>query len=184
MSQLFAWGGQSIGVSASESFFPMHIQGWLPLGLTGLISLLSKRLSRVFSSTTIQKHQFFGTQFFMVQLSYPYMTTGKTIASTRRTFVVKVMSLLLSMLSRLVITFLPRSWLFASDGQSVGASGSVFPMNIQGWFPSGLTGLISLLSKGFSRVFSSTTIWKHQFFGAQPSSQSNSHIHTWSQEKP
>ena len=64
------------------------------------------------------------------------------------------------------------------------SSASVLPMNIQGWFPLGLTGLISLLSKGLSRVLSSTTIWKHQFFGAQPSSQSNSHIPTWPLEKP
>ena len=74
-----------------------------------MTSLLSKGLSRVFSSTTVQKHQFFSAQlFFMVQLSHPYMTTGKTIALTRRTFVNKVMSLLFSMLSRLVIAFLPR----------------------------------------------------------------------------
>ena len=72
----------------------------------------SKGLSRVFSNTTVQKHRFFGAHspaFFTVQLSHPYMTTGKTIALTRRTFVGKVMSLLLNMLSRLVITFLPRS---------------------------------------------------------------------------
>ena len=75
------------------------------------------------------------------------------------------------------------SWLFKSDGQSVGASVSVFPMNILGWFLLGLTGLISLLSKGFSRVFSSTTIWKHQFFGTQPSLWSNSHVHTQLLEK-
>ena len=64
----------------------------------------------------------------------------------------------------------PMSWLFASGGRSIGASAaaSVLPMNIQGWFPSGLTGLISLQSKGLSRVFSSTTIWKHQFFSTQP----------------
>ena len=55
---------------------------------------------------------------------------------------------------------------------------------IQGWFPLGLTGLISLLSKGLSRVFSNTTVWKHQFFGAQPSLWSDSHIHTWLLEKP
>ena len=60
----------------------------------------------------------------------------------------------------------------------------VLPMNIQDWFPLGWTDWISLLSKGLSRVFSNTTIQKHQFFGAQPSSQSNSHIHTWPQEKP
>ena len=63
------------------------------------------------------------------------------------------------------------------------ASASVLPMNIQGWFPLGLTGLISLLSKGLSRVFSSTTIWRHQFFGAQPSLWTNLHIHTWLLEK-
>ena len=80
----------------------------------------------------------------------------------------------------------PMSQFFASGGQSIGvsASASVLPMNIQDWFPLGLTGLISLQSKGLSRVFSNTTVQKHQFFGAQLSSQSNSHIHTWPQEKP
>ena len=79
----------------------------------------------------------------------------------------------------------PMSWLFAWGGQSVEAtaSASVLPMHIQGWFPLGLTDLISLQSKGVSRVFSSTTVQKHQFFGAQLSSQSNSHIHTWLLEK-
>ena len=64
----------------------------------------------------------------------------------------------------------PRSQFFASGGQRIraSASASVLPMNIQGWFPLGLTGLISLLSKGLSRVFSNTMVWKHQFFGAQP----------------
>ena len=73
------------------------------------------------------------------------------------------------------------SGLFSSGGQSIGASASasVLPMNIQGWFPLELTALISLLSKGLSRVFSSATVWKYQFFGAQPSLWSNSHIHTW-----
>ena len=73
------------------------------------------------------------------------------------------------------------SWIFATGGQSIGAlaSASVLPMNIQGWFPLGLTGLISLESKGLSRVFSSTTIWKHQFFSTQSSLWSSSHIHTW-----
>ena len=70
--------------------------------------------------------------------------------------------------------------------QSIGASASasVLPINIQGWFPLGLTGLISLQSKGLSRVFSSTKIQKHQFFGTQPSLWSNSHIHTWLLENP
>ena len=63
------------------------------------------------------------------------------------------------------------------------ASASVLPMSTQDWSPLGLTGWISLLSKGPSRVFSKTTVWKHQFFGAQPSLRSNSHIHTWLREK-
>ena len=107
VSQLFPSGGQSIGVSASTSVLPMNTQDWSPLGWTGWISLQSKGPSRVFSNTTVQKHQF--SAFFTVQLSHPYITTRKTIALTRRTFVDKVMSLLFNMLSRLVITFLPRS---------------------------------------------------------------------------
>ena len=75
------------------------------------------------------------------------------------------------------------SLLFASGGQSTGALASVFPMNIQGWFLLGLTGLISLLSKGLSRVFSHITVQKHQFFDAQRSLWSNSHIHTWLLER-
>ena len=74
--------------------------------------------------------------------------------------------------------FFPMSWLFSSDGQSIGALASVFPTNIQSWFPSKLTGFISLQSKGLSRVFSSTPVQKHQFFGTQPSLRSNSHMHT------
>ena len=70
----------------------------------------SKGLSRVFSNTTVQKHQYFGAQLsFIVHLSHPYMTTGKTIALTRQIFVDKVISLLFNMLSRLVIAFLPRN---------------------------------------------------------------------------
>ena len=75
---------------------------------------------------------------------------------------------------------------FRSGGQSIrdSASASVLPMNIQDWFPLGWTGWISLQSKGLSRVFFNTTVQKHQFFATQLSSQSNSHIHTWPQEKP
>ena len=77
-----------------------------------------------------------------------------------------------------------KAWFFASGGQSIGASASasVLPMRFQVWFPLGLTGLI-LVSKGLSRVFSGTTIQKHQFFGAQPSLWSNSHISTWLVER-
>ena len=79
----------------------------------------------------------------------------------------------------------PMSWFLTSGGQRIGAShsASVLPVNFQGWFPLGLAGLISLLSKRLSRIFSSTTIWKHQFFSTQPSISSNSHICTWLLEK-
>ena len=110
MSQLFAWGGQSIGVSASTSVLPMNTQDW-SLGWTGGISLQSKGLSRVFPNTTVQRHQFFSTQlsWTIVQLSHPYLTTGKTIALTRWSFVGKVIPLLFNMLFKLAITFLLRS---------------------------------------------------------------------------
>ena len=78
----------------------------------------------------------------------------------------------------------PMSQLFASGGQNIGVSASTPPMNIQGWSPLELPSLISLQCKELSRVFSSTTVQKHQFFGTQLSSQSNSHIHTWPLEKP
>ena len=80
----------------------------------------------------------------------------------------------------------PMSQLFAWGGQSTGVSAlaSYLPKNTQGWSPLEWTGWISLQSKGFSRVFSNTTVQKHQFFGAQLSSQSNSHIHAWPLEKP
>ena len=99
MSQFFASGGKNTEISASTSVLPMNIQDWSPLGWTGWISLQSKGLSRVFSNTkaSILWH----SAFFIVQLSYHYMTTGKTIALTRRTSVGKVMSLLFNMLSRL-----------------------------------------------------------------------------------
>ena len=80
----------------------------------------------------------------------------------------------------------PMSQLFTWGGQSIGvsASASVLPMDTQDWWPLGWTGWISFQSKGLSRVFSNTTVQKHQFFGAQLSSQSNSCIHTWPLEKP
>ena len=80
----------------------------------------------------------------------------------------------------------PRSQFFASGGQSIGvsASASVLPMNIQDWFPLGLSGLISLQSKELSRVSSNTTVQKHKFFSIQLSLWSSSHIHTWLLEKP
>ena len=108
MSRLFISGGQSTGASASASVLPMTIQGWFHLGLTSLISLLSKGLSRVCSSTTV--HQFFSAQPSLCSnYHHVYRTTGKTIALTIQTFVSKVMSLLFNTLSRFAIAFLPRS---------------------------------------------------------------------------
>ena len=101
MSWLFTLGGHNNGASASASVLPMNIQGWFSSGLTGVIFLQSRGLSRVFSNTTVRKR----SALFMVQLSHPYMTNGKTIALTRQTF---VMPLLFNMLSRFVMTFLPR----------------------------------------------------------------------------
>ena len=152
VSQFLASGGQSIGVSASASVLTMNIQTWFPLGLTGLISLQSEGLSRVFSRTTVWNYQFFGAQpsiwfnshlymttekttgvvchslpqesfwprdqtwifcitgrFFTVWATRKVPNTGKTVALTRRTFVSKVISLILNILSRFVIAFLPRS---------------------------------------------------------------------------
>ena len=87
MSQFFTLGGPSIGALSSASVLPMNIQGWFPLRLTGLI-LQPKGLSRVFSNTTVQKHHFFGAQFSL--WSNSHMTSRKTIALTRQTFVCDV----------------------------------------------------------------------------------------------
>ena len=84
--------GQSFGTSTLASVLPVNIKDWSPLGWTGWISLQSKRLSRVFSNTTVQKHQLFGTQFLYSPTLIPNMTTGKSMALTRQMFVGKVMS--------------------------------------------------------------------------------------------
>ena len=105
MSQLFASGGQSIGVSALASVLPMNTQEWSPLEWTGWISSQKRLLQHHSSKASILQH----SAFFTAQLSHPYMTTGKTVPLTRETFVGKVMSLLFNMLFRLVITLLPRS---------------------------------------------------------------------------
>ena len=118
MSQLFASGSQCIRVSGSTSILPMNTQDWFPLGWTCWISLQSKGLSRVFSKTTVQKHQSLVLSFLYNPLLHPHMTIGKTIALTRWTFVGKVMSLLFNMLSRLVITFHPGVSVFQFHGCS------------------------------------------------------------------
>ena len=106
-SQLFSSDGQSIGASASASVLP--IQDWFPLELTGLISLLSKGLSRVLSSTTVWKQKFFSSQPSLWSNSHIHTTIGKIIALPVWTLVSKVISFLFNMLSRFVIAFLPRS---------------------------------------------------------------------------
>ena len=109
MSQLYTSDGQSIRVSASASVLPMNIQDWSPLGWTAWVSLQSRDsqslLQHHSSKASVLRH----SAFLRVQLSHPYMITGKTIALTRWTFVGKVTSLPFNMLSRLVRTFLPRS---------------------------------------------------------------------------
>jgi len=110
MSQLLPRGGQSIGVSALASVLPKNTQDWSPLARTDWIPLQSKGLPRVFSNTTVQKHQFFGAQLSSQSNSHIHTwPLEKSIDLTRWTFVGKVMSLLLNMLSRCIITFLPRS---------------------------------------------------------------------------
>ena len=121
MSQFFVSGSQSIGVSALASVLPKNIQDWFPLGLIGWTSLQPKRFSKSSPTPSSKASSLRCSAFFIVQLSHPYMTTGKTIAFTRQIFVGKVMSLLFNMLSRLVIAFLPRnkslliSWLQSSS---------------------------------------------------------------------
>ena len=102
MSQFFASGSQSTGVSTSASVLPMNIQDWFTLEWTGWISLHSKGLSRVFQQHSSKSSILGHSAFFIVQLLHPYMTTGKIKALTRQTFVGKVMSLLFNMLSRLI----------------------------------------------------------------------------------
>ena len=146
MSQFFASGGQSKGVSASASVLPMNIWDWFPLGFTGLISLQSKELSRVFLQHHSSKSSILHlSAFFMIQLSHPYMTTGKTIALTRRIFVSKVMSLLFNMLYRIALSFVCLGLKFTVSAQ---------PLNIcQG---QGLSYILSLLMPVFYNIFSSS----------------------------
>ena len=118
VNRLFTSSGQSIGASVSASVLPMNIQGWFPLRLTGSISLQSKRFSRVFSSTTIQKHNFFGTQPSLLSNFHIHIWLLVKIALTIWTFISKVMSLFFNILSRFVIAFLPRSKFLLFHGYS------------------------------------------------------------------
>ena len=113
MSQLFPSDGQSTGASASAWVLPMNIQDWFPLELTVFISLLSNRLSRDFPKHRDTKESIFcHSAFFTVQLSHPYMTTGKTKVLTVQSFVSQVMSLFFNMLSRFALIFFQRASVF------------------------------------------------------------------------
>ena len=211
MSQFFASGAQSIGVSASAPVFPINIQDRFPLAWAGLISLQPKGLSRVFSNRFFRELWKIDNLFSSVQFSHsvvsdslwphesqharppcPSPTPGvhsnscpssrwchPAISSSVAPFSSCPQSLPAS-------ESFPMSQLFAWGGQSTGISAltSFLPKNTQDWSPLEWTGWISLQSKGLSRAFSNTTVQKHQLFGAQLSSQSNSHIHTWPLEKP
>ena len=162
---LFQWvntlsGGQSTRASGSASVLPLNIQGWFPLGLTGLISLQYKGFSRIFISTTIQKHQFFGAQASL--WSNPHMCTWLLEKPYCRCSIIQSCQTLCNPMD----------------------CSTVFPMSIQGQFPLRLTGLISLVSKGLSGVFSSTIVRRHQFFSPPPSLWSSSHNHTWPLGRP
>ena len=147
MNWLLTSGGQSIGASPSASVLPMNIQGWSPLGLTGLISLLSKGLKSLLQHQSSKASVLWSSAFFMAQLSQPYMTTGKTIALAIQSFVYKVMSLLFNMLSRFVITFLSMnkclflliSWLQSPSAVILEPNNiksvtvSTFPLSIKWW---------------------------------------------------
>ena len=148
ISHLFTSGGQSIGASASASVPPMNIQGWFPLGLTGLISLLSKWLSRVFSSITVWKHKiFWHSTFFMVQFSHPYMTTGKTIALTvQKSFIwAKLRITTKKTVSQVTQELLQRSVVFSTAFYLVRAK-NIKPS--QGCIPSGFYWVSTALAPG------------------------------------
>ena len=148
----------------------------------------------IFSSVQFLSHvQFFATPWTTVRQASLSITNSwsppkpMSIKSTMPSnYLFLCCPLLLLPTSLLASGSFPMGQLFTSGGQStrVSASASVLPMNNQDWSPLGWTGWISLQSKGLSRVFSNTTAQKHQFFSAQPSSQSRSHIHTWPEENP
>ena len=163
----------------------MNILCWFLLGLTGLISLLSKGLSRVFSYTTVRRHQFFSQsgmshslwthepQHARPSCSSPTPGVHPNPCPLRwwchPTILSSVIPFSSCPQSFPASGSFPMSQLFAWGGQSieVSASTSVLPMNTQDWSPLGWTGWISLQSKGLSRVFSNTTVQKHQFFGTK-----------------
>ena len=179
MRKLFTSGGQNIGASASASVLPMNNQDWFPFGsvqfshsvvFDSLRPHESQHARPPCPSPTPGVHSDSrpSSQWCHPAISYsvvPFSSCPQSLTASES---------------------LPMSQLFTWGGQSNGVSAlaSFLPKKSQGWSPLQWTGWISLQSKGLSRVFFNTTVQKHQFFGAQPSSQSNSHIHTWPLEKP
>ena len=136
----------------------------------------SKGLSRVFSNSAVQKHQFFGTQaFFIVQLSHPYVTTEKTMALTRQTLVGKVMSLLLNMLSRLVLTFLSRSWFILLQKQGGWPPGKQSGPGLPWWLRrTRVRSLIEKIPHATKPVYATTS---EPVLSSPGSSTTEAHVH-------
>ena len=188
------------GLLVSFWAFPSHSCPRLSLFIPFYFSLLLSVLKILFVGPkdivvvqSLSRIQFFASPWTAArQASLSFTTSLNLLRLMSIESVMLSNHLILFCLLLLLPSVLPsirvfsRSWLLTSSGQSIGASASasVLPMNIQGWFLLGLTGLIYLLSKGLSRIFSSTTVQKHQFFGTQPSLWSNSHIRIWLLEKP
>ena len=193
----------SLPGSAIHGIFQARVLDWVAIAFPGLLHehkvitcLLPSRSALLFGFSSVQLLSLVGlfvtpwTEVCQASLSIAncwsllkLMSIGQWCHSNISSSVVSFSSYLQSFPAS---GSFPVSWFFSSGGQSIGvsASASVLPMNIQDWFPLGLTGLISLQSKGLSRVFSNTTVQKHQFFSTQLSLWSNSHIHTWLLEKP
>ena len=171
-SRLFASGGQSIGDSASV--LPMNIQGWFPFSSVAKLwaTLCDPRTVAHQASLSITNSRSLLKLMSIQSVMPPASSSSVFPFSCFQSFPASG-------------SFFLRSQFWASGGRSIGVSASarVLPMNIQGWLPSGLTGLISLQSKGLLRVFSSTTVQNYQFFSTEPSLLSNSHISTWELEK-
>ena len=145
-------------------------------------SVQSLSCVRLFATPWITAHQ--ASLSITNSQSSPKLMSIESVMPSSRLVLCRTL-LLLPPIHPTIRVWFPISQLFAWGGQSTGVSAlaSVLPMNTQDWSPLRWTGWLSLQSKGLSRVFSNTTVQKHQFFSAQLSSQSNSHIHTWPQEK-
>ena len=163
-----------------DSVSDLHIEGPLQLPQFSSVQLLSR--VQVFATPWITARQ--ASLSITNSQSSLRLTSIKSVMSSSHLILCRPL-LLLPPIPPSIRVF-PMSQLFTWGGQSIGVSAlaSVLPKNTQGWSPLEWTGWISLQSKGFSRVFSNTTVQKHQFFSAQLSSQSNSHSHTWPLEKP